>query len=94
MTSVDLNLRAWRKSSYSSGNNNCVEIAELRDASAVWRKSSYSGNDGGNCVEVGAAPGARGVRDSKLGESSPVLAFSRDAWASFLGKVKAGGFRQ
>ncbi|SDY10602.1 protein of unknown function [Saccharopolyspora shandongensis] len=69
MTSVDLNLRAWRK-------------------------SSYSGNDGGNCVEVGAAPSARGVRDSKLGESSPVLAFSCDAWASFLGKIKAGGFRR
>lgn len=55
----------------------------------TWRKSSYSsGND--NCVEVGSAPGARGVRDSKLGESSPVLMFSRGAFADFLGEIKAG----
>ncbi|MEV6234909.1 DUF397 domain-containing protein [Saccharopolyspora shandongensis] len=89
MISDDLRHLPWHKSSYSSGNNNCVEVAELRDSSAAWCKSSYSGNSG-NCVEVGVAPGARGVRDSKLGESSPVLAFSDGAWAAFLGEIKAG----
>ncbi|MEU0104249.1 DUF397 domain-containing protein [Streptomyces sp. NPDC006251] len=30
-----------------------------------WFKSSYSGNEGGGCLEVAAAPGAVHVRDSK-----------------------------
>ncbi|HEY3610396.1 MAG TPA: DUF397 domain-containing protein [Pseudonocardiaceae bacterium] len=47
----------WRKSSYSSSQENCVEL----------RKSSYS-SGGENCVEVG--PGA--VRDSK-NPDGPVL---------------------
>ncbi|WP_461144861.1 DUF397 domain-containing protein [Salinifilum aidingensis] len=48
-------------------------MAEL-DAvsSAVWRESSRSNGGGAQCVEVGFASGARGVRDSKLGEDSPV----------------------
>ncbi|NUT50528.1 MAG: DUF397 domain-containing protein [Saccharothrix sp.] len=51
-----------------------------------WRKSSYSQAQNG-CVEVGsAAPevGPVGVRDSKLGDGSPVLTFSRKAFAAFL----------
>ena len=28
----------------------------MTDNSAGWRKSTYSGNNGGNCVEVGNAP--------------------------------------
>ncbi|MEV5538027.1 DUF397 domain-containing protein [Saccharopolyspora shandongensis] len=55
-----------------------------------WHKSTRSSGNPQQCVEVGVAPGARGVRDSKLGESSPVLAFSRDAFAAFLGEIKAG----
>jgi hypothetical protein len=48
-----------------------------------WRKSSYSESANG-CVEVGSSPVAVGVRDSKLGERSPVLTFSRRAFAAFL----------
>jgi hypothetical protein len=47
-----------------------------------WRKSSYSQAQNG-CVEVGTST-AVGVRDSKLGERSPVLTFSRRAFAAFL----------
>jgi hypothetical protein len=48
-----------------------------------WRKSSYSQSANG-CVEVGSSPAVVGVRDSKLGDRSPVLTFSRRAFAAFL----------
>jgi len=56
-----------------------------------WRKSSYSSN-GSNCVEVGSAPGLVGVRDTKLGKDSPILAVPTDEWASFLTGIRAGLF--
>lgn len=65
----------WRKSSYSEAQNGCVEVG--------WRKSSYSESANG-CVEVGSSPALVGVRDSKLGDGSPVLTFSRRAFAAFL----------
>ncbi|WP_033442998.1 DUF397 domain-containing protein [Saccharothrix sp. NRRL B-16314] len=65
----------WRKSSYSQAANGCVEIG--------WRKSSYSQSANG-CVEVGSTPTAVGVRDSKLGDASPVLSFSPKAFRAFL----------
>ncbi|MBP0460365.1 DUF397 domain-containing protein [Streptomyces montanisoli] len=50
----------------------------------VWRKSSYSGNNGGNCVEVGSgSPGVVPVRDSKRPQG-PVLLAGRDAWSEFV----------
>ncbi|MEU5872337.1 DUF397 domain-containing protein [Glycomyces sp. NPDC047369] len=61
---------SWRKStrSTSSGNQNCVE------ARLTWRKSSRSTSDGNqNCVEARAFEGRFQVRDSKLGEDSPVF---------------------
>ncbi|MCE6994166.1 DUF397 domain-containing protein [Saccharothrix sp. S26] len=65
----------WHKSSYSQAQNGCVEVG--------WRKSSYSESANG-CVEVGSSVAAVGVRDSKLGDRSPVLTFSRRAFAAFL----------
>jgi hypothetical protein len=56
--------------------------------SAAWRKSSYSGDNGGNCVEVGAAGPAVAVRDSKDTEG-PRLAFAADAWTAFADHLKA-----
>ncbi|MEV5365774.1 DUF397 domain-containing protein [Streptomyces griseoincarnatus] len=49
-----------------------------------WFKSSYSGSDGGNCVEVAAAPDAVYVRDSKATGGGPVLRVGRDKWAAFV----------
>jgi hypothetical protein len=54
----------------------------------TWRKSSYSGNNGGNCVEVGAAAPLVAVRDSKDPDGAR-LAFGREAWEAFAAKVKA-----
>jgi hypothetical protein len=52
-----------------------------------WRKSSYSGNGGGECVEIGASPGAVVVRDT-TDRSGPVLRFSPAAWSRFADQVK------
>jgi uncharacterized protein DUF397 len=66
----------WRKSSRSSDQANCVEVA--------WRKSSYS-SDTSNCVEIAFAGPAVGVRDSK-NAGGPLLAFPEHAWAAFLAR--------
>ncbi|ALO11193.1 hypothetical protein AQF52_5599 [Streptomyces venezuelae] len=71
---------SWFKSSYSGSEGGaCLEVAY------DWRKSSYSGDEGGACVEVAAHPAAVHVRDSKLGETSPVFTVSPDAWGAFVG---------
>jgi Domain of unknown function (DUF397) len=57
--------------------------------SAAWRTSSYSGNNGGNCVEVGAADRRIAVRDSK-DPHGPVLAFAPKDWQRFADQMKAG----
>ncbi|GAA3354300.1 DUF397 domain-containing protein [Saccharopolyspora gregorii] len=59
----------------------------------TWRKSSYSTGNGGICVEVATIAAGTGVRDSKLGAASPVLAFSRGMFAEFLAAVKGEKFR-
>ncbi|WP_435242805.1 DUF397 domain-containing protein [Streptomyces cucumeris] len=71
--------QVWFKSSYSGAEGGeCVEVA------MDWRKSSYSGSEGGACVEVAACPGNIHVRDSK-DTTGPVLTFTADAWAAFVG---------
>ncbi|MEU6131631.1 DUF397 domain-containing protein [Saccharopolyspora sp. NPDC047091] len=59
------------------------------DGGTTWRKSSRSGalNE---CVEVALSVERSAVRDSKLGQASPVLAFGSGAFGAFLGAVKAG----
>ena len=52
-----------------------------------WIKSSYSGGQGGNCVETASTLGTVLVRDSKDSEGA-VLAFGREAWLAFAGRVK------
>ena len=55
----------------------------------TWRTSSYSGSNGGNCIEVAAAPACVAVRDSK-DPHGPVLAFGPQGWQRFAAQVKAG----
>lgn len=45
-----------------------------------------------NCVEVAAAVGIIGVRDSTTGQHGLVLAFTPDRWSAFLGSAKKGEF--
>jgi hypothetical protein len=58
-------------------------------AGAHWFTSSYTAAQT-QCVEVAYLPGHRLVRDSKLGDASPVLAVSPDEWSAFTAVVKAG----
>ena len=60
-----------------------------------WRKSSSSmgGGDGNDCVELALLPdGSTALRDSKLGEASPVLTLNRSDLAALLNGAKAGEF--
>jgi len=53
-----------------------------------WTKSSRSGsNDQGQCVEARKADLVVQVRDSKLGDTSPILAASPADWRGFLTAV-------
>jgi hypothetical protein len=71
----------WRKSSYSAGSGNCVEVAHT-PAGYVWQKSSYSGN-GSACVEVARPATGILVRDSKRPDG-PMLGFDTKHWRTFL----------
>lgn len=68
----------FKKSSYSN-QTNCVEAA------GDFRRAARC--NGGACVEVATADRVR-VRDSRLGDASPVLNFTRAEWASFTSALK------
>lgn len=50
---------------------------------APWRKSTYSGEQGA-CVEVSQQPEAALIRDTKLGEASPIIAVPAAHWPEVL----------
>ncbi|GAB3220594.1 hypothetical protein GCM10027447_05150 [Glycomyces halotolerans] len=78
--------RAWRKSSLSGSTNDssCVEVRR------AWRKSSLSGStNDSSCVEVAlCSDDGFHLRDSKLGDGSPVFDL---ASSDFAALVKAAG---
>ena len=54
-----------------------------------WRKSSRSSNSGDqNCVEARRQGSAFQVRDSKMGESSPIFDLDPKAFKSLLGAAR------
>jgi hypothetical protein len=61
-------------------------------AASNWHKASFSDQNQSGCVEVATVPGMVGVRDTKLGPDSPILAFTEAEWRAFLAGVKVGEF--
>lgn len=57
----------------------------------VWRKARASGGNG-QCVEVADTASAQLLRDSKLGDLSPILSFPPEAFAAFVNAVRSGEF--
>lgn len=51
---------------------------------ANWRKSSRSQGNGGNCVEARTNEGQFEVRDSKLGDDSPIFGVRAADFQSLL----------
>ena len=72
--------RAWRKSSYSGSEADCVEVGS-------WRKASYSGTAELNCVEVADATDLILVRDT-TNRAGGTLEVSAAAWQAFIGGLK------
>jgi Domain of unknown function (DUF397) len=56
-------------------------------AAASWHKSTFSQGQNA-CVEVRSVASVIGVRDSKLGPASPILAFGPASWATFTDRLK------
>lgn len=75
---------AWRKSSHSGSQGECVEVA-------AWRKGQRSSTQG-SCVEVGTCE-CHGVaaRDSK-DLAGLKLTFTRAEWTAFHRRVLSGEF--
>ena len=67
------------------------EVQEHDWINALWRKASGCDNSG-SCVEVATVGKVVGVRDSKLGDASPVLKFDEPEWKAFTAGVIAGQF--
>jgi hypothetical protein len=53
-----------------------------------WRKSTFSGTTQGNCVELGEAPAAVLIRDSKDRGRGPVLRIAPRDWRRFTSAIK------
>lgn len=76
----------WAKSSHSAMNGNCVQARWQRATACNWDKETW-------CTEAKLGPSGHVlVRDSKLGDASPVLDFTPDEWRAFVAGVKDGEF--
>lgn len=71
--------------------NDGLKASSIDYTSLSWRKSSFSGTS--DCVELAALPaGGVAVRDTKLGDKSPVLSFTPREIDAFLKGLQAGEF--
>jgi hypothetical protein len=87
MVRYSLSHTAWRVSSYSGQDGNCVEVAAIGDATA-WSASTSNGRNGA-CVEVARnQPSIVAVRDSK-DRAGPALTFTPGQWQAFTAWIKA-----
>ncbi|MEV2273943.1 DUF397 domain-containing protein [Nocardiopsis sp. NPDC049922] len=77
-------LLEFYKSSHSSAQENCVEVAQV---SPAFRKSSYSTSHE-NCVEVADLPTGAAIRDSKHPELG-FLPLGAAEWVSLARLVAA-----
>ncbi|GAA4010058.1 hypothetical protein GCM10022247_35260 [Allokutzneria multivorans] len=64
------------------------DVLRALAASTNWRTATASKENGSGCVEFGTAMGMVGIRDSKLGAASPILAFTPHQWSRFLDTLK------
>lgn len=85
MSRPDFRHAVWHKSSHSSGNGDCVEVAFTG-----WRTSSHS-HGNGDCVQVAQTGALVGVRDSK-DPAGPVLAVGPTEWSALLTGIHHGEF--
>jgi hypothetical protein len=85
----------FRKSTYSDANGTCLETAFKKSSysntsgtclEAAYKASSYS-TGANNCLEAALPAGTVLVRDSK-DITIPGLAFTPDAWVTFLATIK------
>ncbi|MEW2621980.1 DUF397 domain-containing protein [Streptomyces sp. NPDC048106] len=60
-----------------------AHVHQLPIDQLAWHRSSYSSEEGGECIEVAASPGAVHVRDSKDTTRAP-LAVEPTAWSAFV----------
>ncbi|WP_199040316.1 DUF397 domain-containing protein [Glycomyces salinus] len=85
-TSQRQSRRTWRDSPHiSKSKHDLLRSSDVTDN--AWRKAKASGADGNNCVEVRMQDGSFQVRDSKLGDASPVLAMTPDQFTALLNEA-------
>lgn len=63
-------------------------MSSVKLNNVLWRKSSRSNGSGNECVEVGFAPGATALRDSK-NPSGGMLVLPPTGWAAFRSGLTA-----
>lgn len=93
--------RTWRRSSYSTSGENCVEVTTLAPGledqgsrQTSWMKSALDQQTTAECVELPCVRrGYAALRDSKDPEG-PKLVLEGRAWQELRRQIKAGAFDQ